>query len=232
MIGIVDSGLGGLAVVRAINELTPGLETVYLADHAYFPYGRKPAAVIIQRLEKIVDWLVKRHCRLIVIACNTITAVTIDRLRRRYRIAFIGTEPAVKNGGAVLVTPATASSRRYRALARKYPVTSLACPGLAEAVERGLNLAEYLPRLPAGVKTVVLGCTHYLLVKQQIQRHYGAGIKLVDPSRAIARQTVKVLGRRAVQGKCRYYTTGSAATAGRRAGRLLGQRIIFSRCSL
>ncbi len=232
-IGIIDSGLGGLAIGGAIGHRLPHQSAIYLADHAFFPYGSKSPAVINKRLIKIVDWLLKKNCQLIVIACNTITATAIDRLRRRYQIPFVGTEPAVKLGGLVLVTPTTAASRRYQKLAKKYPVVTLACPGLAEAIERGRKIDAYLPKLPPNTKTVVLGCTHYILAKDQIQKIYGRNINLIDPSGAIARQTEKVLGARALKGGRReFYTTGSTDKATRRASRLFRQRIIFSRCSL
>jgi glutamate racemase len=231
VIGIIDSGLGGLAIARAIWQRLPRQATIYLADHAFFPYGNKSSEEINTRLIKIVDWLITRNCRLIVIACNTITATAIDRLREHYAIPFVGTEPAVKLGGLVLATPTTASSQRYLKLARKYPVTTIACPGLAEAIEHGRSIRPFLPPLPQQTTNVVLGCTHYILVKDRIQKIYGQGVKIIDPSEAIARQTEKVLKKETV-GKREFYTTGSFQKATKRATRLLAQRIIFSKCVL
>jgi len=231
MIGIIDSGLGGLSIARAIWQRLPHQATSYLADHEFFPYGNKSAKVINQRLKKIVDWLVERKCRLVVIACNTITATAIDQLRRGYDIPFIGTEPTVKQGGIVLATSTTAASPRYRQLAKNYPIITLACPGLAEAIEHGRKIDSFLPRLPDNIDTVSLGCTHYILVKDKIQKIYGRQIKLIDPSEAIAIQTVKVL-RAPLNGPRRFYTTGSAVKAAKRATRLLQRRIIFTKCNL
>lgn len=230
-IGIIDSGLGGLAIAEAIWKRLPQQATIYLADHEFFPYGNKSAAVINLRLIKIVNWLLNKNCQLIVIACNTITAAAIDRLRQRYSVPFVGTEPAVKLGGLVLATPTTVASRRYQKLAQKYQATTIACPGLAEAIEHGRKIDPYLPQLPDNTKTVILGCTHYILVKEKIQKIYGQNIKLIDPSEAIARQTEKILAT-LQKGRREFYTTGSVFKATKRITRLFRKRIIFTRCAL
>lgn len=230
-IAIIDSGLGGLAIAEAIWKRLPKQATIYLADHDFFPYGNKTAGMINRRLVKIVDWLLNKNCQLIVIACNTITATAIGRLRCRYSIPFVGTEPAVKFGGLVLATPTTTASSRYQKLTQKYSITTIACPGLAEAIEQGSKIDSFLPRLPVNTKTVILGCTHYILIKTKIQKKYGKNIKIIDPSEAIARQTEKVLSV-SQNGPREFYTTGSAIKATERTTRLLGQRIIFNQCSL
>lgn len=227
-LGIIDSGLGGLSVAREIWRQLPKEPTIYLADHAFFPYGNKTVKQINRRLPILIDWLIGQKVKAIVIACNTITMATIKSLRQRYPLPFIGTEPAVKQGGVVLVTPATAKSLGYRKLSRQYPVTTLACPGLAEAIEAGADITNFLPPIPPLTKIIVLGCTHYILVKEQIQKIVGEGVTLIDPSLAITRQTRAVLvrwGLLAVIGKVyrRFYTTGPVK-------RLRG--IIFTKCSL
>lgn len=231
MIGVIDSGLGGLAIAREIWRQQPETAMVYLADHAYFPYGNKNKIEITKRLAKIIDWLINKNCRLVVIACNTITAAAIDQMRRQFTVPIVGTEPAVKQGGVVLATPTTAQSRRYRQLAAKYPVMTISCPNLAPAIEKGELIEPHLPPLPAGTKKVVLGCTHYILVKDQIQKHYGDKISLVDPSRAVARQALSKLIKVGF-GPRKFFTTGDEKKATKRASFLLRQRIIFSRCSL
>lgn len=231
MIGIIDSGLGGLAVAKAIWQRLPGQATLYFGDEGYFPYGQKSEALINRRLVKIFDWLIYQGCRLVVIACNTITAAAIDKLRLRYKIPIVGTEPAVKSGGVVLVTPATARSRRYRQLAKLYPVTTIACPGLAKAIESGLQIDKFLPKLPKNTRRLVLGCTHYLLVKNRLKKIYGPGVALVDPSAAIARQTAKLLRQRQPGPKL-FFTSGEAEPVSRRASELLRRRIMFNQCSL
>lgn len=231
MIGIIDSGLGGLAIAEAIWKELPYEPTLYLADHAYFPYGDKTAREINSRLPRLISWLVERKVKMVVIACNTITATAIDGLRQRFDIPFVGTEPTVKQGGIVLVTPATAASRRYQKLVKKFPVVTLACPGLAEAIERGRKINPFVPKLPHNARTVVLGCTHYLLVKEKIQKFYGRKITLIDPSEAIARQTATVLPKRQ-SGRRQFFTTGSSLKATRRASQIFKQRIIFKQCSL
>lgn len=226
-IGIIDSGLGGLAIARAIWRRLPNESTIYLADHAFFPYGDKSPGQIKLRLPRLIDWLIEKQVKAVVIACNTITTAAIKTLRQRYTLPFIGTEPAVKQGGLVLATPATVKSHRYRSLSKKHPVTSMACPGLAEAIESGGKIDAFLPRLPKNTRTIVLGCTHYILVKEQIQNLVGHKIKIIEPSGAIARQTAVVLTRRQLlnpggKPKRRFYTTGP----GRRA-----RGIIFTKCS-
>ena len=180
---------------------------------------------------KIVDWLVKKNCQMVVIACNTITATAIDRLRQRYPVPFVGTEPAVKQGGVVLATPTAAASQRYKKLAQKYLIKTLACPGLAEAIEHGRKIALFLPQLPENTVTVILGCTHYILVKAEIQKIYGHRVSIIDPSEAIARQAEKMLPE-AEPGAAQFYTTGSSIKATRRATSLLKRRIIFTKCVL
>jgi glutamate racemase len=231
MIGVIDSGLGGLAIARAIWSRLPDQAMIFLADHEFFPYGNKPPAVINRRLTKIMNWLVNRNCRLVVIACNTITAVAVDRLRRQYKIPFVGTEPMVKGGGVVLATPTTASSRRYQQLSQNYPVKTLACPGLAEAIEAGREIQPLLPLLPSQTNRLILGCTHYLLVKEAIQKCYGRKLEIVDPSAAIAEQTVKLLKVK-IRGKREFFTTGNEQAVSRRAGAIFSRRIIFTQCRL
>ncbi len=230
-IGIVDSGLGGLAIAQAIWERMPKQAIVYLADHEFFPYGNKSLEMINERLTRIVDWFKFKNCQMVVIACNTITAAAIDKLRQGYDIPFVGTEPAVKLGGFVIATETTVGSDRFKKLVKKYPVAFAACPGLAPAVEHGENIEPFLPKLPKNTKTVVLGCTHYILVKDRIQKFYGNDVKVIDPSEAIARQTEKVLPKPS-QGKREFFTTGDAQKATKHASLVLNRRIMFSRCSL
>lgn len=228
-LGILDSGLGGLAIYQAISAELPHENTLYLADHAYFPYGAKTPAAINRRLNKIMNFFIARSCKALVIACNTITTNSITVLRQSYSLPIIGTEPAVKQGGVVLVTPATAKSRGYRKLTRQYPVTTIACSGLAEAVEAGTDITSFLPPIPSGTKTIALGCTHYILVKDQIQKIVGNKITLIDPSSAIARQTRKILTKKNLLNNSRaakhyFFTTGNPST--------IKNSIIFSSCAL
>lgn len=224
MIGIIDSGIGGLSVARAIWKEMPFQSTLYLADHSFFPYGNKTSGQITDRLPRLIDWLVKRKAKLVVIACNTITMAAIKSLRQKYAIPFIGTEPAVKQGGTVLATPATA-----KMLPRSNGIQIVPCPGLAEAIEAGEDITNFLPPLPPATKIIVLGCTHYILVKEEIQRIVGRKIKIIEPSAAIVRQTRTVLVKENLlktnrrQGQRLFFTTGPTK-------RLRG--IIFTKCSL
>ena len=223
MIGIIDSGLGGLSISRAIWKELPQESTLYLADHAFFPYGNKTGRQISARLPRLIDWLVKKKVKIVVIACNTITLAAIKSLRQEYAIPFIGTEPAVKQGGVVLVTPATA-----KILPQSNGIQIVPCPGLAETIEAGEDITNFLPPLPSSAKIIVLGCTHYILVKEQIQKIVGRKIKIIEPSAAIARQTRAVLTKGKMLNtkksvKRSFFTTGPTK-------HLRG--IIFTRCSL
>ena len=233
-IGIIDSGLGGLAIAEAIWKELPYESTLYLADHAYFPYGDKTAEQINSRLPRLIGWLVKRKVKIVVIACNTITMATIKSLRQRYPLPFIGTEPAVKpalafSQAVILTTVTTAKHLKKQAGILIYP-----CPGLAEAIEAEsgnklkATIKGYLDKIPGKYSALVLGCTHYILVKGIISKLVGKKIKVIEPSAEIARQTRSVLEKKGLlnlNGKPgrKFYTTGPDR-------RVKG--IIFSRCSL
>jgi glutamate racemase len=232
-LGVFDSGIGGLSVLLPLREQVPAEDVLYAADAAWCPYGPRPAAVIRERAFRVVDALLRRGAKLIVVACNSASAAALDALRGRYPgVPFVGMEPAVKPAaaqtrrGAVGVL-ATAATARGGALARlvdrfgRGVAVHVAVPrGLVELVEAGLgNSAEAEGALrpivtqwmAAGVDVIVLGCTHYPFARGAVERLAGPSIAVVDPAPAVARQAYRVL-----------QTTGltrEAAEAGRR-GRL------------
>lgn len=248
-IGVLDSGVGGLSVLRALVQHLPGEKWVYFADQAHVPYGEKPEAALRAYARRIVAFLMARGIKALVVACNTLSAAALDDLRRAFpHLPIVGMEPAVKPAArgtrrgvvGVLATQATLASRRYRHLKARFGqgVRFLEdpCVGLVEHIEAGrldgpeveTLLREVLrPMQQAGADTVVLGCTHYPFVEPVLRRLLGPEVRLVDPAHAVARQTRRVLEGRGMLhhrgrgGVLTYYTTGSARTFARQIRRLV-----------
>jgi glutamate racemase len=218
MIGVFDSGFGGLSVLAAIATALPRADLVYLADSAHVPYGDKPDDFITGRVLAIGRHLAAEGCDLIVVACNTATTMAIQTLRHHLpHIPVVGVEPGVKPAAqtsqnkhiAVLATEATANSRRLAHLiaihAAHVHVDVVPCPGWATHVETqrpftGEFRAEVAdkihPLLAAGVDRIVLGCTHYAFLKPIIQPLLEKHVELVDVAEAVARQVVRLGGER------------------------------------
>lgn len=214
-IGIFDSGIGGLSVAVAMADLLPEETFLYVADNAYAPYGPRSAEGILERSRKITRYLLASGAKMVVVACNTATSIAIDTLREDYpAIPFVGMEPAVKpaadaDGVGVLATTATLRSHRYLKLRNKYlsgkPVFEDACVGLVPLIEAepsgspllAIRLQEILdPMLQNGIDTLVLGCTHYPLIKEEIEAICGPAVNVIDPSSAAARQVQRLLKKR------------------------------------
>ncbi len=214
IIGIMDSGVGGLSVFREIKKLLPDERYIYYADSAFCPYGEKSPEVIRQRCVEITDMMISKGTHVVVLACNTATAAAISYLRAHYDIPFVGMEPAVKpavgltKSGVVgvLATEGTLKGLKYRTNKAQYEgkVRIIERPGkgFVELVEKG-NLtggyaekvvAESLePLLEAGADTIVLGCTHYPFLAETMKKVAGDGITFVNPAPAIASHLVAVL---------------------------------------
>lgn len=213
-IGVFDSGLGGLTVLREIRRLLPNEDLLYVADSAHAPYGEQSAAFIAARTLAITEFLLERGAKAIVVACNTATGAAAQLLRDRYPLPVIAMEPAVKpalartRSGvvAVLATRQTLASPRFAALLRRLEtqveLVLQPCPGLVECVEAGdLNgertralVREYLePVLARGADTLVLGCTHYPWLTPLIQELAGAEVQILDSGGAVARQVQRRL---------------------------------------
>ena len=205
IIGVFDSGKGGRSVLEEIQKIMPrGPKYYYVADSAHCPYGDKSDEELYSIVRAIVEGLSGNYgAKIIVIACNTATTKCIDRLRRDYpELIFVGTEPAVKlaaETGAknilVLATPGTIKSERMAALLKENQrpgqnITLLPCPGLADAIEHDENIDAKLDELLKGVKqpdVVVLGCTHYSLIKDKIQPYF-PNAKLIDGNKGVAKR--------------------------------------------
>ncbi|MEH6493765.1 glutamate racemase [Halopseudomonas sp.] len=208
-IGVFDSGVGGLSVLREIRQLLPAESLLYVADSGYVPYGEKPPEQIRERSRKIARFLIERGAKALVLACNTATAAAINELRGEFDLPIIGMEPAVKpaalatrNGVVgVLATTGTLQSAKFAALldrfARSVKVITQPCPGLVECVERGelsgpaveALLQRYTaPLLAAGCDTLILGCTHYPFLRPALQSLLPPQVQIVDTGAAVARQ--------------------------------------------
>lgn len=251
-IGVFDSGVGGLSVVRHLREQLPNENLVYFADQAHIPYGSRSVGEIQHFSEAITDFLLYHQAKAIVVACNTATAAAIDALRANFTVVpFIGMEPALKPAAAstttgkigVLATPGTFASSRYALLmdrfARQIEVFEDPCLGLVGQIEAGelaapetmrILTSATAPMLATGVDTLVLGCTHYPFVLPQLRSVVGDAIQIIDPAPAVARRTADVLQQRELatalprEGTLRCYTSGDMARFEQLAGELLGQQ--------
>ena len=213
-IGVFDSGVGGLSVLREIRRLLPAEEVLYVADSGHCPYGGKPAEEIRARAYAITRFLVDRGAKAIVVACNTATVAAIVELRRDFRLPVVGMEPAVKPAAAatrsgvvgVLATGTTLAGDRFASLVERFAngvtVLTQPCPGLVEQVEAGDLYGETTidllrryttPLVTRGADTLVLGCTHYPFLRDSLAAVLGPDVKLIDTGRAVARQLRRVL---------------------------------------
>lgn len=213
-IGVFDSGIGGLTVVRELIKCLPHQPIIYFGDTARVPYGGKSADTIQKFADQIVKFLLSKDVQLIVVACNTVSAIALDWLKTHYSIPIVGVilagaKRAVKstsnNRVGVIGTRATIGSRAYiRAIHQLHPgikVYSKSCPLLVPLVEEGgdtlltkLVLTRYLGTLKQkNIDTLILGCTHYPLIRDEIQSVVGDGVKLIDSASAVAHEVRSIL---------------------------------------
>lgn len=214
-IGIFDSGIGGLSILKEIHSLLPNEDVIYFADQAHVPYGSRSLDQVRQLSEEITRFLMKMDAKLVVLACNTASAASLHYLRAVFpELPFIGMEPAVKpasektNSGVVgvLATPATFQGELFSSVVDRYAdgiqVLQSTLPGLVERIESGdldspdvqrILKTGIEPLLERGVDTLVLGCTHFPFVLPAIRTLSGEDVQVIDPSPAIARRTRQVL---------------------------------------
>src|SRR5258706_710879 len=233
-IGIFDSGVGGLTILRAVRRALPCENLVYVADAAHVPYGQKPPEQIRERAMAIGGFVVGQGAKVIVAACNPAGAAAMDMLRARLAVPFVGVERAIKPATAatrsgvvgVLATPSTLASERYRSLIERFAagirIVAQPCAGLAEHIERGdldgerteqLLRGFVEPLLAAHADVIVLGCTHYPLVAHIVQRIAGPGVAVIENGTAVG------------QGEGEQVALARAApVGGTRSGRLLSSR--------
>jgi glutamate racemase len=251
LIGVFDSGVGGLSVLRALREQTPGHPVIYIADQAHVPYGLRSLHEVRHFSEQITRFLLAQGAEIIVVACNTASAAALHELRATFPgMPFVGMEPAVKPAAettrsgvvGVLATPATFQGALYASVVERFAqgvrLLQDTCPGLVAQVEAGeLESSEtrriletaLQPMLAQGVDTVVLGCTHYPFVIPLIQEIAGAQVRVIDPAPAVARQAGRVLQERglyspeAETAPAQVMTTGDAPALQALLPRLLGE---------
>lgn len=244
-VGVFDSGVGGLSVVREMRTLLPALDIRYFSDARHVPYGDKPEAFVCERALSISEFLLARGARALVVACNTATAAAAAMLRARFEVPIVAIEPAVKPAAAatrsgivgILATASTLQSRRYAELLERFGsfvrVIGQPCSGLVECVEAGdldgerprALLRRYIePLLAAGADTLVLGCTHYPFLIPLIAEVAGPQVRIVDASVAVARRVAEVLGDEVTgSGTLSAFTTGDVAAQSALMSRLLGE---------
>jgi glutamate racemase len=235
-IGLFDSGIGGLSILREVHRQFPSEHLLYLADQAHVPYGSRSLEQVRQISFGIVTFLLEQGAKLITVACNTASAASLHNLRERFpQVPFVGMEPAVKPAAAntqshtvgVLATPATFQGALFSSVVERFAegVTILQepLPGLVQQIEKGevdgpatrAILEEgVLPLLDQGADTLVLACTHYPLIIPLLLDIVGEEIQVIDPSPAIARQVGRLLDQHGLfrvsseEGSLRYITTG------------------------
>ena len=204
MIGVFDSGIGGVTVLRELIKILPNEDYLYYSDTINNPYGDKSNEEIINISDKVVNYLINQGCKIIVIACNTASAISKDYLRNKYSIPIIAIEPAYKSvdneSTLVMATNATINSDKFKKLFNTYDnhnTVLLSCSGLAVLIEAGnkdkiINYLEDKIGKYKGVKNVVLGCTHYPLIKEEITKVLGS-VNFYDGSVGVSKHTKEVL---------------------------------------
>lgn len=219
MIGIFDSGVGGLSVFREIRKLLPGESYIYYSDSAHCPYGEKTKEYIIDRAREISSFLISKGATIIVVACNTATAAAIETLRKEFPVKFIGMEPAIKPAAkrtttgvvGVLATAGTLKAEKYIDTRAKWAndvkIAEHIGQGFVELVEKGTLSGEEAeiviensvkPIIDEGADIIVLGCTHYPFLSDTIQKVAQKiapqrNMSVIDPAPAVARHLVEVM---------------------------------------
>ena len=250
-IGIFDSGVGGLSVLRAIRAQIPKENILYFGDQGHIPYGPRPMEQIRQFSEAITRFLLEQDAKIIVVACNTASAAALKYLREKFPgVKFVGMEPAVKPAAertqtgrvGVLATPATFQGALYASVVERFAngveLFQNTCNGLVQQIEQGnLNgdetraiLEDALhPMLEQNIDTVVLGCTHYPFVIPLIEEIVGESVRVVDPAPSVAKQAHRlleageVLNESNIKGKINFFTSGDPEALKSQLPLLLGE---------
>lgn len=250
-IGIFDSGVGGISVLRAIREQMAEEAIIYFGDQGHIPYGSRPMRQIRDFSESITRFLRGQGAKIIVVACNTASAAALSYLRETFPdVQFVGMEPAVKPAAertktgkvGVLATPATFQGALYASVVERFAngveLFQDTCPGLVQQIEQGnvdgeetrrILTAALLPMLDKNIDTVVLGCTHYPFVIPLIEEIVGENVRVIDPAPAVARQCGRLLEAADLRtpsgekGTLRLYTSGDHEVLQSLLPKLLGE---------
>jgi len=250
-IGVFDSGVGGLSILREIHRLLPNEDLLYFADQAHVPYGHRTLQQVRSYAIDITKFLLARDAKLIVVACNTASAAALEDLRSSFPdTPFVGMEPAVKPAAevttsghiGVLATPATFEGELFASVVARFAsevqVHQRTVPGLVERIEaadlasgqtRALLQQAIEPLLEQDIDTLVLGCTHYPFVVPLIRQLVGPGVQVIDPAPAVARQVRRRLEAGGLAAKANrdgrivYITTAASPRLASLANLLIGQ---------
>jgi glutamate racemase len=249
-IGVLDSGVGGLSILRELRAQLPAENAIYVADQGRVPYGPRPIDEVRAFTVELVRFLLRQDVKLIVVACNTASAAALWPLRHQFPdMPFVGMEPAVKPAArdthtgviGVIATEATFQGELFASVvgrfAQEVRVETRACPAFVRLVEAGETdspaahaaiRACLTPLVEGGIDQLVLGCTHFPFLTNAIQAEIGPEITIVDPSPAVARQAGRVLDQRGLSnpgsapGTVTYYTSGDVGAFHRTLAILLG----------
>ncbi len=252
-IGIFDSGVGGLSVLRVLHEQMPAENLIYFGDQEHVPYGARPMEEIQKFSEGITRFLLEQNAKIIVVACNTASAAALKYLREKFSdVSFVGMEPAVKPAAeatqtgkvGVLATPATFQGALYASVVERFgtgvELFQNTCPGLVSQIEKGELTTQptrkiledaLLPMLEKNIDTVVLGCTHYPFVIPLIKEIVGDNVRVIDPAPAVVRQVGRLLdlgiGRNtsSSNGEIQIYSSGDITKVKAVLPMLLGERL-------
>ncbi|MBI5965505.1 MAG: glutamate racemase [Chloroflexi bacterium] len=250
-IGVFDSGVGGLSVLRAMRQQMPNESVIYFGDQGHVPYGPRSMEEIQKFSEGITRFLLEQNSKLIVVACNTASAAALQYLRGRFPdVPFVGMEPAVKPAAettktgrvGVLATPATFQGALYASVVERFGngvvLFQSTCPGLVGQIEigdlesnttRAILEDALTPMLEKNIDTVVLGCTHYPFVIPLIQNIVGGNVRVIDPAPAVSRQVRRLLGANGLvnesgkTGSAEFFTSGDSSAMEMLLPKLLGE---------
>ena len=236
-VGVFDSGVGGLSLLRELCSLLPNENFIYISDNAFAPYGALSPDDILERSQALSHWLFEQSCKLIVVACNTATTNAIETLRKTHLIPFVGIEPAIKPAAlhtktgvvGVLATKGTLSSGLFHetstAFAQGVRILEKEGKHLVEMIESGMLESDEMeqllqsytkPMIEKGVDHLVLGCTHYPFLMPILTRILPQHIKIVDCNGAVAKQVERVLNKKELGcesqnlGSTTYFCTGDS----------------------
>lgn len=235
-IGLFDSGIGGTSIWKEIQKILPNENTIYLADSQNAPYGLKSKDEIIALSSKNTEYLLNQNCKIIVVACNTATTNAIKELRAKYKVPFIGIEPAIKPAAnlsktasiGILATKGTLNSDLFHKTVSTYSETNIIEQighGLVQLIEDGKLESEELfhlleaylnPMISQNIDYLVLGCSHYPYLIPQIKKIIPKHIKIIDSGEAVAKQTKNILNQQQLlntqsqKGKVVFYTNSDS----------------------
>ncbi len=248
-IGVFDSGVGGVSVLKQIVKLLPNENIIYFGDTKNIPYGDKTKEEIQKLSKRIVEFLITNNCKALVIACNTISIATLEELKSHSNIPIIGiidagVEAVSSNGyseisvlGTVFTINSGVHAEKIKKKNKKMTVNSVPCEKLCPMIEEGWEkfenrqeiLADYMSNVPKSSEAVLLACTHYPFIQKDIEKMFNG--KIIDPSSECARELFRILKKEDIlttdkeKGKVEFYVTGDKENFREKAEKFLGSQI-------